>query len=158
RLAAHAHSSRESRLYGLIDRGYTWMLEWSLRHRWVIVCVAIGLIVGTPWIGKHVRSTMMANDDRGEFEINIKTPPGYSLVQTDAVTQEIEAEIRPLPGVAHLLTLVGTTVGETVTRASIVVKLEDYERRTVTQQQIMALAREKIKAFPHLRASVDNIL
>ncbi len=158
RLAAHAHSSRESRFYGVIDRVYTRMLEWSMRYRWAIVCLAIGLIVGTPWIGKHVRSTMMSNDDRGEFEVNIKTPPGYSLAQTDAVTREIEAEIRPLPGVAHLLSLVGTSVGETVTRASIIVKLEDYEHRTVTQQQVMALAREKTKAFTRLRVSVDNIM
>jgi len=156
--AAASHSSRESRVYRLLDRGYMAMLQWSMRHRWVIVSLTIGLFVATPWIGKHVRSTMMANDDRGEFEVNIKTPPGYSLAQTDAVTRQIENELRSLPGVAHLLTLVGSAVGETVTRASIVVKLQPYEHRTVRQQQIMAMARERVKAFPHLRISVDNIL
>jgi len=71
---------------------------------------------------------MMAQDDRGEFEINIKTRQAISLVKTDEVTREIEAEIRPLPGVAHLLSLVGSPVGESVTRASIIVKLEEYNR------------------------------
>jgi HAE1 family hydrophobic/amphiphilic exporter-1 len=158
KLAAHAHSSRESLVYRLIDRGYMAMLRWSMRHRWVIVCLVIGIFVSTPWIGKHVRTNMMAQDDRGEFEINIKTPPGYALAQTDAVAREIEDEIRPLPGVDHLLSLVGSTVGESVTRASIVVKLQAYERRTISQQDIMALAREKVKAFKQLRVSVDNIL
>jgi HAE1 family hydrophobic/amphiphilic exporter-1 len=158
RLAQHAHSSRESRFYGVLDRGYIVMLRWSMRHRWAIVCLAIGVLVSTPFIAKHVRSTMMANDDRGEFEINIKTPPGYSLAQTDTVTRDIESDIRPLPGVAHLLTLVGTTIGESVTRASIVVKLTEYEHRSITQQQIMAIAREKVKAFTQVRVSVDNIL
>jgi HAE1 family hydrophobic/amphiphilic exporter-1 len=100
----------------------------------------------------------MANDDRGEFEINIKTPPSYSLAQTDAVTRKIEDEIRPLPGVAHLFPLVGSAVGESVTRSSIIVKLEEYERCTVTQQQVVDLARRKVKAFTQLRISVDNIL
>jgi HAE1 family hydrophobic/amphiphilic exporter-1 len=158
RLAAHEHSSRESRFYGVIDRSYTAMLQWSMRHRWAIVLLAIGILAATPWIGKHVRSTMMANDDRGEFEINIKTPPGYSLAQTDAVARQIEDEIRPLPGVGNLLALVGTTVGESVTRASIIVKLEPYEHRAVTQQQVMTLARDRVKAFPQLRISVDNVL
>ncbi len=158
RRAGHGHSSRESRVYGAIERGYMVLLRWSLRHRWVIVCLVLGIMASTPWIGKHVRSSMMATDDRGEFEINIKTPPGYSLVQTDTVTREIEDAIRPLPGVAHLLSLVGTTVGESVTRASIIVKLGAYEHRTITQQQVMALAREKVKAYKHLRVSVDNIL
>jgi hydrophobic/amphiphilic exporter-1 (mainly G- bacteria), HAE1 family len=158
RLAERGHSSRESRVYGPIERGYMALLRWSLRHRWVIACLALGILASTPWVGKHVRSNMMADDDDGQFEVNIKTPPGYSLVQTDAVTREIENEIRPLPGVKHLLSLVGTTVGESVTRASVVVKLEEYERRTISQQQVMALAREKVKAFKHLRVSVDNIL
>jgi HAE1 family hydrophobic/amphiphilic exporter-1 len=158
RLAQHQHSSRESRVYGVIERVYMVLLQWSLRHRWAIVCLAIGVLASTPWIGKHVRASMMANDDRGEFEINIKTPPGYSLTQTDTVTREIENEIRPLPGVKHLLSLVGSTVGESVTRASIIVKLEEYHQRTISQQQVMALAREKVKAFKQLRVSVDNIL
>ncbi|MGE4090328.1 MAG: efflux RND transporter permease subunit, partial [Candidatus Binatia bacterium] len=54
--------------------------------------------------------------------------------------------------------LVGSSVGESVTRSSIVVKLQEYEHRTISQQQIMAIAREKVKAFRHLRVSVDNIL
>jgi HAE1 family hydrophobic/amphiphilic exporter-1 len=158
KLAAHEHSSRESWFYRLFDRSYTAMLRWSMRHRWVIVCAVIGVFLSTPWIGKHVRTNMMAQDDRGEFEINIKTPPGYSLALTDAMTKQIEDEIRPLPGVAHLLTLVGSTVGESVTRASIIVKLQEYGHRTISQQEIMALAREKVNAFKQLRISVDNIL
>jgi HAE1 family hydrophobic/amphiphilic exporter-1 len=157
-LSAHTRSSRDSRFYGLLDRGYAALLRWSLRHRWVIVCVAIGVLASTPLIAKHVNSSMMANDDRGEFEINIKTPPGYSLAQTDTATRTIENEIRPLPGVEHLLSLVGSAVGESVTRASIIVKLQEYEHRTITQQQVMAIAREKVKAFKQLRVSVDNIL
>jgi HAE1 family hydrophobic/amphiphilic exporter-1 len=47
RLAAHAHSSRESRFYGIIDRVYTRMLEWSMRHRWAIVCLTIGIFAST---------------------------------------------------------------------------------------------------------------
>ncbi|MGE0680445.1 MAG: efflux RND transporter permease subunit [Candidatus Binatia bacterium] len=158
KLAAHEHSSRESWFYRLLDRSYTAMLRWSMRHRWVIVCAVIGVFVSTPWIGKHVRTNMMAQDDRGEFEINIKTPPGYSLALTDAMTKQIEDEIRPLPGVAHLLTLVGSTVGESVTRASIIVKLQEYDQRTISQQEVMTLAREKVSAFKQLRVSVDNIL
>lgn len=158
RLASHAHSSRESRVYGCIEHSYMGLLRWSLRHRWVIVCVALGIVGSTPWIAQYVRASMMMSDDQGEFEINIKTPPGYSLVQTDTVTREIENEIRSLPGVAHLLSLVGSTIGESVTRASIVVKLKEYDYRTISQQQVMALAREKVKAFKHLRVSVDNIL
>ena len=153
-----AHSSRESLFYRLIDRSYTAMLAWSMRHRWVVVCLTLGLFIATPWIAGLVRPSLMASDDRGEFEINIKTPPGYSLAQTDAVTRQIEAEIQPLPGVAHLLTEIGSVVGESVTRAKIVVLLNHYTERDLKQHQVMDLAREKVQGFPGMRISVDQIL
>ena len=157
-LDGHAHSSRESRFYGLIDRSYTAMLKWSMRHRWAIVCLTLGVFVSTPFIAGLVRPSLMASDDRGEFEINIKTPPGYSLAQTDAVTRQIEEEIHPLPGVNHLLTEIGSTVGESVTKSKIVVTLTHYSERTLHQSQVMDLAREKVQGFPNLRISVDQIL
>ena len=152
------HSSRESVFYRLIDRSYTAMLAWSMRHRWVVVCLTLGLFIGTPWIAGLVRPSLMANDDRGEFEINIKTPPGYSLAQTDAVTAQIEDEIKPLPGVAHLLTEVGSVVGESVTKAKIVVTLDHYTERELKQYEVMDLARQKVEGFPGMRISVDQIL
>lgn len=157
RLAAHQHSSRESRLFGPLDRSYTWLLNWSMHHRWLLVLLAVGVVLSTPWISQHVGVSMMSFDDRGEFEVTIKTPPGYSLAQTDAVTRQIEAELRQLPAVTHLLTLIGTSVGESVTRASVVVRLEEYHRRTVPQTQVMAEARRRLLAFPNLRVSVDNL-
>ena len=153
-----AHSSRESIFYRLIDRSYTTMLAWSMRHRWVVVCLTLGLFIGTPWIAGLVRPSLMASDDRGEFEINIKTPPGYSLAQTDAVTAQIEDEIKPLPGVAHLLTEVGSVVGESVTKAKIVVTLDHYTERELKQYEVMDLARQKVEGFPGMRISVDQIL
>ena len=153
-----AHSSRESIFYRLIDRSYTAMLAWSMRHRWVVVCLTLGLFIGTPWIAGLVRPSLMASDDRGEFEINIKTPPGYSLAQTDAVTAQIEDEIKPLPGVAHLLTEVGSVVGESVTRAKIVVTLDHYTERELKQYEVMDLARQRVEGFPGMRISVDQIL
>ncbi len=153
-----AHSSRESIFYRLIDRSYTAMLAWSMRHRWVVVCLTLGLFIGTPWIADLVRPSLMASDDRGEFEINIKTPPGYSLAQTDAVTAQIEDEIKPLPGVAHLLTEVGSVVGESVTKAKIVVTLDHYTERELKQYEVMDLARQKVEGFPGMRISVDQIL
>ena len=152
------HSSRESRFYGLIDRRYAAMLRWSMKHRWVIVCITIGIFASTPFIASLVRPSLMAGDDRGEFEINIKTPPGFSLRQTDAVTRQIEEEVRILPGVNHLLSEIGSTVGESVTKSKIIVTLLHHSARTLDQSQIMDLARARGGGFPSLRISVDQIL
>src|SRR5215212_734895 len=38
------HSSKESRWYRPIDRTYTWMLRWSMAHRWAVVLACVLVI------------------------------------------------------------------------------------------------------------------
>ena len=54
----------------------------------------------------------MPDDDSSEFAINVKTPPGYSLLHTDEVVHQIEDRIRTIPEVRHLFTTVGDTNGD----------------------------------------------
>src|SRR5882672_2969057 len=40
-------SSKQSRFYRPIDRTYTWMLRWSMNHRWAIVLLSLLVILST---------------------------------------------------------------------------------------------------------------
>ncbi|HMH42756.1 MAG TPA: efflux RND transporter permease subunit, partial [Pyrinomonadaceae bacterium] len=40
-------SSKQSRFYRPIDRTYTWMLKWSMGHRWAIVLLSLLVIIST---------------------------------------------------------------------------------------------------------------
>src|SRR5438094_23249 len=40
-------ASKQSRFYRPIDRTYTWMLKWSMAHRWAIVLLSLLVIVST---------------------------------------------------------------------------------------------------------------
>ena len=78
--------SREAWFFRPIDRGYTAVLRWSMRHRWLIVAAAAALTIASiPLLGRFVGTSFMPEDERGDFEVNIKTPPGWSLARTDAV-------------------------------------------------------------------------
>ena len=49
-------------------------------------------------------------------------------------------------------------VGESVTKAKIVVTLDHYTERELKQYEVMDLARQKVEGFPGMRISVDQIL
>jgi len=61
---------KESRFYRPIDRTYTWMLKWSMGHRWAIVLLSILVIVSTVngqkvFADKHLkRGTVLTSQDR----------------------------------------------------------------------------------------------
>jgi HAE1 family hydrophobic/amphiphilic exporter-1 len=152
------HSSKEHKIFRWIEDYYDLALRWSLDHRWVIVVVSVALVVSIPFLGKLVGATFMPDDDSSEFAVNIRTPPGYSLVHTDAVVAQIEDRLRTIPEIRDLFTTVGDTNGDDrVTVAQVDAKLFDLNRRHRSQELVMADARKLMDVFPALRISVDPI-
>jgi hydrophobic/amphiphilic exporter-1 (mainly G- bacteria), HAE1 family len=148
--------SREAWFFRPIDRAYDVVLRWSMRHRWVIVLAAALTIASTPVIGRFVGFAFLPQDEQGDFEINIKTPQGYSLARSDAVARDIEQQIQALPGIRHLTVNVGSPETDSVTAIQMVAVLEPIERRPLHQYEVMARARAILTHYPELRSSVDQ--
>lgn len=160
---ARLESSRTRRFYAAIDRGYGRLLRWSLRHRWVIVLSSIFTMLATVPLFRWVGKDFLPQDDQSEFEVIVQTPEGYSLARTEATFAELERRLRALPHVRHLLTTIGDASGTLragegpVTEGSIYVQLSDLTERPVSQFALMEQARDILREFPDLRASVQNI-
>jgi len=149
--------SRASAFYAPVDRGYMALVRWALRHRWAVMALAAGLVALVPPLARWTGGAFMPEDDRGEFEVNIRLPQGVSLAEADAVLRDMEAELRPLSGVRGLLTTVGGTTGDDITAAQIFVVLDEDRARRPHQHRIMQWAREKLRRFrSRARVSVDN--
>jgi len=157
RARAGGGHSRESRFYAPIDRGYMWLLRWSMRHRLLLVLLALGLIAMTPTLARLAGGAFMPEDDRAEFEVNLKLPQGASMQQVDALLHDMENALHPVPEVRGLLTTVGGSAGDDITSAQIFVVLADQQERTRHQHLIMQEVRERLQPFrSRVRVTVDN--
>jgi hydrophobic/amphiphilic exporter-1 (mainly G- bacteria), HAE1 family len=158
-----AHDSLEGGTFvnRLAHRGYGALVRFSMAHKWVVLLLAAGSIVAVVPLFKAVGKDFLPLDDRSEFNVVIETPPGSTLAQSDQILQTLEAKLRKLPHVQHLLTTLGDTgIGnEDVTQASIYVGLVDLEERKdgVTQFQIMKMARALLQEHPEVRGGVQPI-
>jgi HAE1 family hydrophobic/amphiphilic exporter-1 len=151
------HQSRESRFYAPIDRGYSALLRWAMAHRPVVVLLALAIVASTPLLMRVAGAAFMPEDDRGEFEINLRLPQGASLQEVDSILGRLEATLRPIPGIRGLLTTVGGSAGDDVTAAQILVVLSDREGRSRHQHEIMHEARQQLRPFrSRVRVTVDN--
>ena len=151
-----AHTSKESRFYSIIERSYIASLKWALRHRWLVVILALGVIASSYPLVMVVGKDVLPQDDQSEFDIWVTTPEGSTLKTTDAIVAQIEEEVRRLPGVKHVVTSIGQLQGD-VTEAEIYIRLVDLKERDVSQSQLMRRAREILKQFPGLRTSVQEV-
>src|SRR5881392_726264 len=155
--------SKESRFYRPIDRTYTWLLKWSMAHRWAIVLLSILVIVSTVPLFMFVGKNFLPIDDQSQFEINVRTPEGSTLSSTSALSERIAADVRKLPGVTDTLVTIGAGQQQVVNLASIYVKLTPIEERSTSQIDLMLRVRSEIlakyqKEFPdQLRTSLNAV-
>ncbi|MBN2468457.1 MAG: efflux RND transporter permease subunit [Deltaproteobacteria bacterium] len=138
---------------------YRDILDWLLFHRWmVLVLVAVALILGGVFL-KKVGKEFLASDDRSEFVIRIETPLSYSISKTDTVMKRVEEIVREVPAIKNYLAFSGYSgqdVRET-NKGQMRVTLLPKSERDISQFDVMADLRKKIKEIPDVNAMVSEI-
>ncbi|MGH9800579.1 MAG: efflux RND transporter permease subunit, partial [Blastocatellia bacterium] len=128
-----------------LDKGYTRLLTLSLRHRVVVVLVAIVVVLSTGPLFQRVGKDFFPLDDQDEYEVTVRAAEGTSLQNTLDIAQKVAADIRKLPEIRYTLTTVGDDQQRTQNLAKIYVRMAPLlERLSHTQFQSMAEAREKV--------------
>jgi HAE1 family hydrophobic/amphiphilic exporter-1 len=153
-----AHNSKEGRFYKPIDRTYTWLLEWAMAHRWVVVTLCALVILSIVPLFMLVGKNFLPVDDQSQFEISLRAPEGTTLASTSTLVERIAADVRQLPGVTDTLVTIGGGQQELVNSASIYVKLVPVSERQLSQEKLMVRARELLAKYPqNLRPSVQQV-
>jgi len=160
------HTSKESPFFRPINRTYTAMLRWSMAHRAIVVLVCVLVIGSIVPLFMAIGKNFVPEDDRGEFQVTVRTPEGSGLASTLTVLERVAGDLRGFPEVTDTLsTIGGGTAGMNpmgvggangVNSGSILVKLVAPEQRTASQEAIMIRARDLLRHYPdNLQTSVQ---
>ena len=152
------HSSKEGGFYKYIDSTYTWMLKFSMGHRWLIVTLCGLVFLSIIPLFMLVGKNFLPVDDQSQFEISVRAPEGSSLQATSLLMERIASELRKTTGVTDTLVTVGGGAAQVVNNGTIYVKLSDIHDRPKSQEIMMSDARELLKQFPpELRTGVQQV-
>jgi HAE1 family hydrophobic/amphiphilic exporter-1 len=158
---AAPEAARTTGLYGRVERGYERLLGWFLRHRWAAAVLAILIFLGGWQLMKSSlsRLELVIDDDMSEFEVIAEAPPGASLARSTEILAAIEREIRKVPEVVTLFSTAGVRGQRqsSVNDLSLYVGLTPLRQRQRTQEQIKQDVRQRLRAFPGMRVSVQQI-
>ena len=158
--ASHAgHSSKQGRFYRPVDQTYTWMLEWSMAHRWAVVALCVLVILSIVPLFMLVGKNFLPVDDQSQFEVNVRAPEGSTLAATSTVVERIAEELKRLPGVTDTLVTIGGGQQQLVNEANIYVRLTPIDEREPTQTELMTRARDVLQRdeYKNLRANVGQV-
>ncbi len=173
------HDSRAG-FYGWIDRGYSRILWWAMHHRFAVAVFAVAVMASTVPLYRMVKQEYLpTNVDESEFEMSILGPEGMSLASMETVLDRATEELADLPGIEHVLSVVGTGYLQQVNSSRQFVRIQPIEERVFSltrlvektlqgkpreafqglysQRDVMQAVRARMKVYRDLRARVGNV-
>jgi HAE1 family hydrophobic/amphiphilic exporter-1 len=154
------HDAEASRrgFYRYIDRSYTWLLQWSMAHRWVIVGTC-ALVIGSMLpLYRASGINFTPQEDESRFQVSVRLPVGSSLAATQSLMERIARDMREqLPGVSDTLSMPGGGGGGfgATNQGSLFVRLRPIHEREFGQQELIVRARRIIQ--PYRQSAVISI-
>ena len=140
-----------------IDAGYEVLLRAALQWRWVTVFVAIGVFIGSIYIGRFIRSEFIPTEDQSEFNIKVKSPLGASLATTDAISERIRKRFEGQPWLDYTFTTIGADELQRVNEGTMYVKMLPKAKRAIGQLEAMSWAREQLADITQAKVSVEVV-
>jgi len=162
-ITGSAHRSWLSRKLDAFDRAFTrltrWykrVIGWALRHRLLMVILAIvafGGALAIPATGA-VGSSFFPIEDRSEFQITVETAPGSNLEYTRRKVLAAVALARTRPEVMYTYATIGGQTGADV--AQIYVRLTPKRARAVHQDVVAQGLRNEIRRLSGVTAYIST--
>jgi hydrophobic/amphiphilic exporter-1 (mainly G- bacteria), HAE1 family len=132
----HAAASRGG-FYAWLDRGYAGLLRLAMRHRWVVVLVAVVVLASTLPMYRQVKQEYIPSDvDESEFQVLVFGPEGMSLAAMDEAMQALTREALATKGVATVLASAGGSFLNRVNQGNMYVRTVPHTERTVSLQRL----------------------
>jgi len=136
--------ARNKGFYGVVERTYMSMLDWSMEHRWAIVILMVVTFFATVPLIKAVNKNFLPTDDESQFQVQARTPEGSSLQTTQTIMESIATRVRQLPGVRTTVMTIADDPQVTQNLGTIYVGLVPVKDRKIDQFALMAKVRKEI--------------
>lgn len=149
----------ERAMAGLRD-AYVWLLQKSLRARWLVLVTVTVLFVAGALIMRFIGMELLPKMDSGSSFVTIETPSGSSLAETEKVMQEVEAVILAEPAVERISNQMGFEPGmhsfggggvQGPTQGYLAITLTPRTERNDTIWEIQDRLREELAKIPGIQ-------
>lgn len=135
--AARFHAAFETSFSRLTAR-YAGGVRRLLRHKWAAGAALSAAVALLAVLIATTKTGLVPDEDMGTVFVNVSTPPGSTLEQTNRALDEIEPLICDLPQVELYSRMAGVSLigGQAATSGMFILRLKPWEERTGWQNGI----------------------
>lgn len=148
----------------VISGSYSRLLHWGLRHPALTLLAALALFVGALALVPKVGFALFPASEKPQFLINIETPEGSSLSETNSVARYVESVLKKEPEVQYFTTNVGKgnpriyynviQRSEATNFSQLFVQLHDMP--PTQKRALIDKLRERLLHYPNARIEVKD--
>ncbi|MFC2102731.1 efflux RND transporter permease subunit, partial [Bacteroidota bacterium] len=138
------------------DRTYRNLLDWSLKHKRLLMAGVFVLIIASLSLMKMglIGSEFVSVGDTGEFVIEVELPKDATIEQTNLLSMKVENIVKQHPEVENIFTTVGASSGAMGNQSQanamqVSVKMVPLDKRKISSVDFsVQLKRELFMALP----------
>lgn len=155
REGSHAKEAGPGRLLLLYRR----LVEWTLRHRLITLCIAVASLLGSFGMIPFLSMGFIPYEDYSRSVMKLELPYGSTLEQTDAVAGRIVGMLKKRDEVEFVMATVngGVLGAQGVHQASIEIQLVPPDKRKFDQRAFDNAMLAELKQIPDVRVSFTGL-
>jgi hydrophobe/amphiphile efflux-1 (HAE1) family protein len=145
---------------GGIDRvrdGYAAIVRRLVRVASIGIVLVLGVLAASVFLFGRTPQSFLPEEDQGAFFAAMRLPEGASINRTEAVVEQVENIIRPIPGVEGVLSVVGYDFIDGLAASNqgfFVIRLKPYEQRTDPSQSVGAIIQKLRPELASVRRAI----
>ncbi|HEX6250612.1 MAG TPA: efflux RND transporter permease subunit [Gemmatimonadaceae bacterium] len=139
----------------IADRYPGW-LRWSLANRGKVMLGAAASVVLALVILPRLGFAWLPEVDGGEFNVQLRTPPGSSLSYTTNKAREVADLLQSKPEVALTYVTIGGGFRGTPNSGSIYVKMVPKGQRGISQEELQTQLRSELRSIAGVQPAITG--
>ena len=127
-----------------IVRRYKHLVLFMFKRRWMTFVLLVAALGGLYYMMSTTKTGLVPKEDMGSINVDVRTPPGTNIAETEKVMEEIDYRISSIPQIEAYsrTTGWGMMFGQGSSTGNFVIRLKDWEERTGEGDNIDAVMEE----------------
>ena len=155
-------ASFSTRFHHAFDAGFSKLVNkykhivlFMFKRKWLTLVLLVAACGGLAYLMNTTKTGLVPKEDMGSINMDVRTPPGTNIAETEKVMAEIDASIRDIPQIETYsrTTGYGMMFGQGSSTGNFMIRLKDWKERTEKEDNIDAVIEEIYRRTAHITAA-----
>ena len=137
------HKAFDTAFHALVSK-YKHIVLFMFKRRWLTAVLLIVACGGLFYLMSTTKTGLVPKEDMGSINLDMRTPPGTNIAETEKVMEEIDRRISDIPQILAYSRTTGwaSMFGQGSSTGNFVIRLKDWDERTGKGDDINSVMEE----------------